>query len=150
MILFLFQDGATPLFLAAQEGHVTVIRQLLVSGAKVNQAREVRSWPLVHIEALEEMHLFLSHILWLPIPRLHTPCDSMSLCPLSRQPPPHPPGWHCSPVDGSSDGSQWGGEGAALTWCRSGCWQTSTLLIYNHYMANIKCTLRVDVQYQYQ
>lgn len=37
----MFQDGATPLFLAAQEGHVTVIRQLLASGAKVNQAREV-------------------------------------------------------------------------------------------------------------
>ncbi|XP_049910413.1 ankyrin repeat domain-containing protein 29 isoform X3 [Epinephelus moara] len=33
-------DGATALFLAAQEGHVNVIRQLLSSGAKVNQARE--------------------------------------------------------------------------------------------------------------
>lgn len=42
----MFQDGATPLFLAAQEGHVTVIRQLLSSGAKVNQAREVMSSPL--------------------------------------------------------------------------------------------------------
>ena len=42
----MFQDGATPLFLAAQEGHVTVIRQLLTSGAKVNQAREVKSLPL--------------------------------------------------------------------------------------------------------
>lgn len=39
----MFQDGATSLFLAAQEGHVTVIRQLLSSGAKVNQAREVTS-----------------------------------------------------------------------------------------------------------
>lgn len=41
----LFQDGATSLFLAAQEGHVTVIRQLISSGAKVNQAREVMSSP---------------------------------------------------------------------------------------------------------
>jgi len=40
----IFQDGATPLFLAAQEGHVTVIRQLLSSGAKVNQARQVISF----------------------------------------------------------------------------------------------------------
>lgn len=37
------QDGATALFLAAQEGHVSVIRHLLSSGAKVNQAREVVS-----------------------------------------------------------------------------------------------------------
>lgn len=37
-----FQDGATPLFLASQEGHVTIVRQLLSSGAKVNQPREVR------------------------------------------------------------------------------------------------------------
>lgn len=37
----MFQDGATSLFLAAQEGHVTVIRQLMSSGAKVNQPREV-------------------------------------------------------------------------------------------------------------
>lgn len=37
----LFQDGATALFLASQEGHVTVIRQLMSSGAKVNQPREV-------------------------------------------------------------------------------------------------------------
>lgn len=41
----LFQDGATSLFLAAQEGHVTVIRQLISSGAKVNQAREVMLSP---------------------------------------------------------------------------------------------------------
>lgn len=41
----MFQDGATALFLAAQEGHVTVIRQLLSSGAKVNQSREVMSSP---------------------------------------------------------------------------------------------------------
>lgn len=47
---FMFQDGATSLFLAAQEGHVTVIRQLLVSGAKVNQAREVMPWPLMSLE----------------------------------------------------------------------------------------------------
>lgn len=40
--LFLTKDGATPLFLAAQEGHLTVIRQLLSSGAKVNHPREVR------------------------------------------------------------------------------------------------------------
>lgn len=40
-----FQDGATPLFLASQEGHVTVIRQLLSSGAKVNHPREVRTAP---------------------------------------------------------------------------------------------------------
>lgn len=39
----LVQDGATALFLAAQEGHVTVMRHLLSSGAKVNQAREVVS-----------------------------------------------------------------------------------------------------------
>lgn len=39
----LLQDGATALFLAAQEGHVSVIRHLLSSGAKVNQAREVVS-----------------------------------------------------------------------------------------------------------
>lgn len=36
-----FQDGATPLFLAAQQGHVTVVRQLISSGAKVNHPREV-------------------------------------------------------------------------------------------------------------
>lgn len=41
---------------------MTVIRQLLASGAKVNQAREVRSWPLVHIEALgRDAHSPLSH-----------------------------------------------------------------------------------------
>lgn len=39
----LLQDGATALFLAAQEGHVNVMRHLLSSGAKVNQAREVVS-----------------------------------------------------------------------------------------------------------
>ncbi|XP_051232537.1 ankyrin repeat domain-containing protein 29 isoform X3 [Dicentrarchus labrax] len=39
-------DGATSLFLAAQEGHVTVIRQLLSNGAKVNQAREDGTAPL--------------------------------------------------------------------------------------------------------
>lgn len=44
-----FQDGATPLFLAAQEGHVTVIRQLLTSGAKVNQAREVNDADLTFL-----------------------------------------------------------------------------------------------------
>lgn len=44
-VILVLQDGATPLFLAAQEGHVTVIRQLLSSGAKVNQAREVISSP---------------------------------------------------------------------------------------------------------
>lgn len=45
----MFQDGATPLFLAAQEGHVTVIRQLLSSGAKVNQPREV----MLHFKGFE-------------------------------------------------------------------------------------------------
>lgn len=44
-VILVLQDGATSLFLAAQEGHVTVIRQLLSSGAKVNQAREVMSSP---------------------------------------------------------------------------------------------------------
>uniref|UniRef100_A0A3B3TCZ0 Ankyrin repeat domain 29 n=1 Tax=Paramormyrops kingsleyae TaxID=1676925 RepID=A0A3B3TCZ0_9TELE len=39
-------DGATPLFLAAQEGHLTVIRQLLSSGAKVNHPREDGTTPL--------------------------------------------------------------------------------------------------------
>lgn len=43
------QDGATPLFLAAQEGHVTAIRQLLSSGAKVNQPREVMASPVTII-----------------------------------------------------------------------------------------------------
>lgn len=44
MILYLcfWQDGATSLFLAAQGGHVAVIRLLVASGAKVNQAREVK------------------------------------------------------------------------------------------------------------
>ncbi|XP_072517004.1 ankyrin repeat domain-containing protein 29 isoform X3 [Salminus brasiliensis] len=40
------QDGATPLFLASQEGHLTVVRQLLSSGAKVNQPREDGTAPL--------------------------------------------------------------------------------------------------------
>lgn len=48
----MFQDGATPLFLASQEGHVTVIRQLLSSGAKVNHPREVRPLPHTIIEDL--------------------------------------------------------------------------------------------------
>ncbi len=43
----LLQDGATALFLASQEGHVTVIRQLLSTGAKVNQPREVCSLVLI-------------------------------------------------------------------------------------------------------
>ncbi len=43
----LSQDGATALFLASQEGHVTVIRQLLLTGAKVNQPREVCSLVLI-------------------------------------------------------------------------------------------------------
>lgn len=45
-VILVLQDGATSLFLAAQEGHVTVIRQLLSSGAKVNQAREDGTAPL--------------------------------------------------------------------------------------------------------
>lgn len=46
LVICFCQDGATSLFLAAQGGHVTVIRLLVASGAKVNQAREVKPAPI--------------------------------------------------------------------------------------------------------
>ena len=38
---YLQDDGATPLYVASQEGHDAVVTALLASGAAVNQARTV-------------------------------------------------------------------------------------------------------------
>ena len=38
---YLQDDGATPLYVASQEGHDAVVTELLASGAAVNQARTV-------------------------------------------------------------------------------------------------------------
>lgn len=52
-----FQDGATSLFLAAQQGHVTVVRQLISSGAKVNHLREVSGYP--HVINVTQFRYFM-------------------------------------------------------------------------------------------
>lgn len=98
----MFQDGATPLFLASQEGHVTVIRQLLSSGAKVNHPREVRPLPQTIIEDFNKgTDFFISLLtLFLLVFCLHF----LSLTPLPHY--PSSPGWHSPPVDGSPDGTQ--------------------------------------------
>ena len=38
----IYQDGATPLFVAAQEGHESVVSALLAAGADKNLQKEVR------------------------------------------------------------------------------------------------------------
>ncbi len=127
---FIFQDGATSLFLAAQEGHVTVIRMLLSYGAKVNQAREVTSSffsifrDLKGASSSSSPPGYLTPVI--PITPLSFHVLPLIFC-ITVSSLMCSPGWHCPPVDGSSGGSQWGGEGASLAWCRSGCWQTSML-----------------------
>ena len=39
--MHIVQEQATPLYMAAQEGHVEVVRVLVQAGAKLNQANEV-------------------------------------------------------------------------------------------------------------
>jgi hypothetical protein len=39
-------DGATPLFLASQEGHVDCVRALLDRGAAINQAMVGCAWSM--------------------------------------------------------------------------------------------------------
>ncbi|KAI4828895.1 hypothetical protein KUCAC02_022966 [Chaenocephalus aceratus] len=51
------QDGATPLFLAAQEGHVTVIRQLLSTGAKDGTAALWMAAQMGHSEVVRVLLL---------------------------------------------------------------------------------------------
>ena len=40
-----YQDHATPMWIAAQMGHVGIIRELLDAGAYVDTVREVRNEP---------------------------------------------------------------------------------------------------------
>ena len=42
------KDGATPLFIAAQQGHLEVVRVLMGGGANVDQAMKDGGSPLVH------------------------------------------------------------------------------------------------------
>ena len=41
--IFTLQDGATPLFAAAQNGHQDTVHYLVQNGADINRPREVRS-----------------------------------------------------------------------------------------------------------
>ena len=54
----LTDDGATPLFIAAQEGHVEVVRFLVESGANKDQGMADGATPL--FKAAEEGHLEVS------------------------------------------------------------------------------------------
>ena len=44
--LFHLQDGATPLFIACQEGHLPVVKHLIAAKADVNTSKEVGCLPL--------------------------------------------------------------------------------------------------------
>jgi ankyrin repeat protein len=36
------QDGRTPLWIAAREGHINVVHAMVAGGASINQAKKVR------------------------------------------------------------------------------------------------------------
>ena len=41
VVLFSLQNGASPLYMAAQEGHLDVCRLLIEQGANINSQRKV-------------------------------------------------------------------------------------------------------------
>ena len=57
----LTQDGATPLWIASQEGHSDTVNTLIRNGANINQPRNVGRGLTYGILILYVHHLFLSH-----------------------------------------------------------------------------------------
>ena len=55
------QDGASPLFIASQEGHSEVVDVLVKNGADINQPRNVVRGLTYGTLILYVHHLFLSH-----------------------------------------------------------------------------------------
>ena len=48
--LYILQDGMSPLFVAAQENHEEVVKVLLIAGANLDLARQVRKIVLVQFK----------------------------------------------------------------------------------------------------
>ena len=53
------QDGATPLFMASQEGHTDVVDILIQAKANVNQAKMVNVW--IHVRDENSVSVIIRH-----------------------------------------------------------------------------------------